>query len=167
MRTIVKGNSPLSKQKGATLITTLVFLLLMTIVSVSAAKISILDILVAGNDQQQMLLSQQTANDLTRLTNVIELYTPIIEKTFDAITGEYILTGSALGLSEMITDKRAKYECEGFDGKAIGVGINQSPCFLYDFQVNAKGVNSGVRDRQNRGAGKEKPSTSINNGIAK
>ena len=39
-------------QQGATLITALTFLVLMTIVSVSASKISILDVLVSSNEQQ-------------------------------------------------------------------------------------------------------------------
>ena len=52
------------KQQGATLFTALVFLLLMTIVSVSAAKISMLDVMVSGNNQQQMELFQKTAREL-------------------------------------------------------------------------------------------------------
>ncbi len=61
------------KQQGATLVTALVFLVLMTIVSVSAAKISMIDVLVSGNNQQEMLLFQKTSRELEDHTNPTKL----------------------------------------------------------------------------------------------
>jgi len=64
----------LQRQEGATLFTALVFLALMTIVSVSAAKIATLDAIVAGNNQQRVLVYQQTAKTLNSFTNGVKHY---------------------------------------------------------------------------------------------
>ncbi len=149
------------KQRGATLFTSLVFLALMTIVSVSAAKISMLDVLVSGNNQQQMMLFQQTENDLQLLATVPELYDPLTGKggaAFDDNTGIYELVDSTKpNLTQQITDKEKRYSCGGFAGKAISIGPSVSPCDLYDFQVDSVMQGTGVKDRHNLGAGKEKP----------
>ncbi len=150
------------KQQGVTLITVLVFLVIMTIVSVSASKIAITDIRMSGNDQQQAQLYQSTATELRRLTTVLELYQPLVDKTFSASTGKYTLTDSPYGVTEVITDTskgdlNKYYECGGFDNKAVTIGPGASPCYLYDFDVNAKLANSSAKERHRRGAGKEKP----------
>lgn len=155
------------KQKGATLFTALVLLTLMTIVSVSAAKLSILDVLMAGNNQQKMELYQQTSNDLIGLTSVVELYKPMLKipgHFFDPITGIYsLLKNPAKPYTEMqITDPSKSYSCNGFNGQATSIGPNVPPCDLYDFQVKSTKGNSSVRDRHNRGAGKEKPNPKKN-----
>lgn len=150
------------KEQGVTLVTVLVFLVIMTIVTVSASKIAINDILAAGNDQQQAQLYQSTAGDLKKLTTVVELYEPLVEKTFSEGTGEFTLTDSTLGVTEIITDiskgdPNKFYECGGFANKAVSIGSDVPICFLYDFEVKARLANTGAKDRQNRGAGKEKP----------
>jgi hypothetical protein len=155
------------KQKGATLFTALVFLTLMTIVSVSATKLSILDVLMAGNNQQRMQLYQETANDLVELTTVIELYKPLVKTPghlFDPETGIYSLPkDSAKPHVEMqITDPGKTYSCKGFNGQATSIGPSVPPCDLYDFQVKSTKASSSVKDRHNRGAGKEKPNAKKN-----
>jgi len=72
------------KQQGATLVTALVFLTLMTIVSVSAAKISMLDVLVSGNNQQQMVLYQKTSRDLNAHAKPTRLLKLLIEDEGEA-----------------------------------------------------------------------------------
>jgi len=151
-----------AKQRGATLFTALTFLLLMTIVTVSASKISFQDTYIANNTQQKQLLFQQTENDLSQLTKVVELYVPLTGEggaEFDDATGVYKLPidNDKLGTSQEITDLKKQYQCGGFDGKAISIGPDTNHCFLYDFQVNSRARNTGARDRHNRGAGKEKP----------
>jgi hypothetical protein len=150
------------KQQGATLMTVMVFLMLMTVVAVSGSKIAILDVLVAGNDQQKMNLYQVTSTDLKKLTTVIQLYEPLVNKTFSASTGEFNLTDSPSGVTEVITDvskgdPNIFYECGGFSNKAVSIGSNVPPCYLYDFEVRSMLANSSAKDRHHRGAGKEKP----------
>jgi len=156
------------KQKGATLFTSLVFLALMTIVSVTAAKVSMLDVFVAGNNQQQMMLYQSTANDLKELTTVVQLYAPLVNDPvsakFNEITGIYELLADTNKphITQQIIDKEKTYECGGFAGQAISIGPNVPICDLYDFQVKSWKQNTGVKDRHNRGAGKEKPNPNKN-----
>ena len=151
------------KQRGATLFTALIFLLLMTVVSVSATKIAMLDVLVAGNNQQQMMLYQSTSNDLKELTTVVKLYAPLVNNPvsakFNETTGIYQLAADANKphIEQQITDLNKRYSCGGFSGRAVSIGPSVSPCDLYDFQVKAGKANSGAKDQHNRGAGKEKP----------
>ena len=154
-------------QEGATLITALIFLMLMTIVSVSAMRISIFDVLASGNEQQQILLFQSTENDLKDLTTVIKLYVPLVEENgakFADDTGIYQLP-SDFQLSnklEEITDKKTEYHCGGFNGKATSLGPSIAKCYLYDFEVKKRRPNSSATDIHNRGAGKEKPNPKKN-----
>ena len=154
-----------NKQIGATLITSLVFLLLMTIVSVSATKMSILDLLVSGNEQQQMVLFQTTENQLKQLTHISKL-----NQTFGPTGFEGNVTGEAdqfkftsdfntdNGITEIITELPVKnYDCER-NGAASGIGPSAPKCDLYDFQVKRTGQNSAAKDRHHHGAGKMVPS---------
>lgn len=155
-----------SKQKGATLFTALVFLTLMTIVSVSAAKLSLLDVLVAGNNEQQMRIFQTAENDLNNLTTVPQLYRPITQTPnhkFDETTGIYKLKNpDKPDLKQQIRDAKKRYPCEGVSGLAVSRGPNAQRCELYDFQVVVGKAASGARARHNRGAGKEKPNQGEN-----
>ncbi len=161
MRNINIIIKPPKKQKGATLFTALVFLTLMTVVTVSASKISMMDLIVSSNNQQEMMVFQTTDSDLKELTTVPKLYKPLVKTPnheFDETTGVYeILDSTKPELEQQITDKEKRYQCGGFAGKAISIGPSVSPCDLYDFEVRTKMGHSGVKDRHNRGAGKEKP----------
>ncbi|GAA0397350.1 hypothetical protein GCM10009133_02990 [Cocleimonas flava] len=166
---ITKNNLKLShQQRGATLFTSLVFLALMTVVSVSATKVSLLDLLVAGNNQQQMRNFQDTENELKKLTRVEELMVPMIHETpgeeFNATTGIFSVPAKAgdHGVEREIRDTFKRYTCGGFEGQAVSIGPDVAPCDLYDFQVRQRASNSGVKDRHNRGAGKEKPNANKN-----
>ncbi len=147
------------KQRGATLFTSLVFLTLMTVVSVSATKISMLDVLVAGNNQQQMMLFQQTENELTRLTTPVKLLRTL------AIEGLNVEWNHQVTATKRINNKVTKYDCEA-DGMATEWGGGNTPkCLLFDFQARERVPNSSATDRHNRGAGKEIPDISRYNAI--
>lgn len=161
-----KSSRPYKKQKGATLFTSLIFLILMTIVSVSAAKISIMDILVSGNDEQQMLLFQETENDLKELTTPVELITTLVaEGSGVPWVYNYPDNVDKPGNSEKITNRDIEYYCGGFNGLATSQGPDVPPCFLFDFEVSSGKLNTGVRDKHNRGAGKEFPNATRNSAL--
>ncbi len=154
-----------NKQAGATLVTSLVFLLLMTIVSVSATKISMLDLLVSSNDQQQMVLFQTTGNQLKQLTHISKLNQTLGTTGFEGnVTGEadqFKFTSdfnTDNRITEIITELPVKnYDCER-NGAASGIGPSVPKCDLYDFQVKRTGQNSAAKDRHHHGAGKMVPS---------
>ena len=151
-----------NRQQGATLFTALVFLTLMTIVSVSAAKISMLDIFVAGNNQQRMILFQNTSNQLNETATINNLNASFTVDGFTSnVTGSdnlFEFDDSPDNIEERITDLSLEYPCER-QGKASSVGPNAPPCDLYDFQVRTRLKGSDARDQHNRGAGKMVPNS--------
>lgn len=157
-----------SKQQGATLFTALVFLVLMTIVSVSAAKISMLDVLISGNNQQEMVLFQKTDRDLNEHSKPAKLITLLIED--EGTTNNYRSAWDydyAADVNNPHTDARIgnrviKYSCGAIGGLATSQGSDNS-CRLFDFDIKNGKENSSAQERHVRGAGKEYPSICRNN----
>jgi hypothetical protein len=140
----------------------MMMLTVMTIVGVSATKMTSIDILVAGNEQQQMALFQETENALTILTDIDKL-NHAYESAFMLATftgDEYTLTdaqkNSGHGFVEKIKDMKTKYPCRRH-GLGMSLGGGAPECDMYDFGVKAKKANSGARDEHHRGAGKMVP----------
>ena len=150
-----------SQQQGATLFTALVFLILMTIVTVSATKVSMLDILMAGNNHQKMEAYQETSNDLKDVTSVVNLYDPLIANGQIA-TWTHTVTLTDPNKSQVISNPVKKYQCGGFDGQAVSIGPDVPPCYLFDFRAESKKAHSSAKDRHNRGGGKEFPNPGKN-----
>ncbi len=156
------------KQRGATLFTALVFLALMTIVSVSAAKISMLDVLVSGSNQQEMLLYQKTdreTTDHTRPSKLLSLLTENNGETHNYLAPwgyDFPILPTNPNSKQKITNRVMEYGCGAIGGLATSQGSDNS-CRLFDFEVKTKKANSGAKDRHARGAGKEYPSASRNN----
>jgi len=165
MKIIMQNKITRKNQQGATLITALMMLLVMTILGISAIKMSSISILIAGNDQQKLMLMQETETTLNNLTTPGKLIDPLIHEEvngekaqFDALTKEYLVPNPfKSNMTETITDMDNLYSCEGFDGKAVSIGSDVPPCHLYDFNVNAVSQSSRARVERSRGAGKEVP----------
>ena len=168
-----KSLNSLKKQKGATLFTALVFLTLMTIITVSATKISITDILVASNDHQQMSIFHETENELTDFTATSRLITPL-EREDEGLTfgngggtvngvvtddKTYSFSGAPSETAEIITDLEELYACLR-DGVGSSIGPGAPNCRLYDFQIRkTSDKKKSVRDQHHRGAGKMVPNS--------
>lgn len=145
-----------NKQTGATLMTVMVFLVLMTIVTVSATKVSILDVLVSGNDQQRVVAFQDTANNLTRFTQTDQLATALAVQAFRDGDQRFTPTDSTNEMTKILTNLVEKYPCERA-GKGSSMGGAAPPCSLYDFQIRHQKTNTGVKDEHHRGGGKMVP----------
>ena len=163
MKSILKYSSSshhFKKQKGATLVTALVFLLLMTMLSVTASKVSMIDILIAGNNQQKMILYQDTHNQLKDTATIEKLNVTFTENGFTSnVTGTddlFDFSNSPNNIDERITDLQIEYPCKR-DGLGSSIGPNAPPCDLYDFRVRARLQNSNAVDQHHRGAGKMIP----------
>lgn len=136
-----------NKQKGATLVSALTFLVLMTVVSVSAMKVSILDILVAGNDQKKSLtyLSAETALALNVNYFVVYKESPDLTKH----------NGMD---SKVVINKDGKDRCRGILGHANSIGGHNTPdCQIYT--INSKGYKQGsvISDTHVRSVGRQVP----------
>lgn len=154
-----------NKQRGATLFTALVFLLLMTIVSVSAAKIASLDALIAGNNQQVMMAFQQTDKTLKDITNPVVVITAIQDN--DGVRTEWTksLPQSAakpytVNAVRDIANRIQDYPCKS-DGLATSFGSENAPsCYVFDLSSEDRLEFINIKDKHFRGAGKALPNTS-------
>jgi len=158
----------LKQQKGATLFTALVFLTLMTIVSVSAAKISMIDVLVSGNNQQEMELYQKTARELKnharpeKLLEVLQKNNGDENNYLEKWEYESKINTNNPDSIEKISNRVIEYGCGAINGLATSQG-SDNVCRLFDFDLSTNKPNSSAKDRHVRGAGKEYPSASRNN----
>ncbi len=145
------------KQRGATLLTSLGLLMVMTVIGVTATKMSSIEALVAGNEQTKMKLFQTTQSDLYKFTTPVQLMPVLLDDTLFDNNDEYAAGHDSLK-TETIT-KLSPYTCKGINGLAVSIG---GPCKLFDFGVSTRSVTGGAREESHRGAGKEVPPTSPN-----
>ncbi|MCK5812955.1 MAG: pilus assembly PilX N-terminal domain-containing protein [Cocleimonas sp.] len=145
------------KEKGATLFSALSILTVLTIVSISSARMSIMDIRVASNDEQQMMMYQEAENALKRITKPVKLYEWIEARRNDSgAKGIDDIESAGLKAKTNITDLNTEYACVGGDG-AVSIGPEVPFCELYDFHIDINKQGLGTRDVHHRGAGKEVP----------
>ncbi len=145
------------KQQGATLFTALSILTVLTIISLSAARMSIMDIRVASNDEQQMMMYQEAENALKRITKPVKLYEWIEARRNNASAkGIADIVTTATKAKTNITDLNTEYACVG-KGGAVSIGPSVPSCQLYDFHIDINKQGLGMRDIHHRGAGKEVP----------
>lgn len=157
MEYLAKNNPKFkSKQEGATLMVVMSFLVLMTIVTVSATKISLVDVLVSGNDQQRVIAFTLAANDLTLHTKTNALDEAYDNDGFNNAQQQYEMDDSTSTLTKYITDMQEKYFCER-DGLGSSIGADAPDCKLYDFQILLNQENTGAREDHHRGGGKMVP----------
>ncbi|MEE9351256.1 MAG: pilus assembly PilX N-terminal domain-containing protein [Thiotrichaceae bacterium] len=150
-----------NKQQGATLIMSLLMLVVMTIIGVSATKISSMDILIAGNDQQKMKLFQKTQSQLLELTTPLTLL-PVLNDSSLFVDDVYTLDQESGSRKIEIVTKKQSYSCKGINGNAISI---PTPCELFDFKIKAHAQLGGGAVESYRGAGKEVPPIAPNNFI--
>lgn len=148
----------LKKQQGATLISALTFLVLMTVVSVSAMKVSIVDILMAGNDADKSRAYVSAGQSLAKNTDFFTVFKGIMHPDTSANYETGILDTEAnvrqVGLGQ----------CNGINGagNSIGIGDNIPQCQHH--VVIAKGFKSGsqISDTHVISVGKQIPNNNTN-----
>lgn len=147
------------KQRGATLFTSLVFLTLMTIVTVSAAKIGSLDVLLSGNNQQQMLVFQQTDKTLIGFSNPVVVVVAVDEN--DGVKNEWTKNLTVMKHEKReVKNRNIAYPCKD-NGLATSLGSDDAgQCYMFDLSAEDRLVNRGLTDKHFRGVGKLLPNTS-------
>ncbi|MEH6457231.1 MAG: pilus assembly PilX N-terminal domain-containing protein [Cocleimonas sp.] len=152
------------RQQGATLFTALVFLTLMTIVSVSAAKIASLDTIVAGTNQQVAMVFQQTSKTLSSFTNPIAVIKAIadnegVKNTWSKTLPPRANDPNTANANRQIKNRNADYPCKA-DGLATSIGDTQAKCFVFDLSSEDRLLTTNITDKHFRGVGKALPNTS-------
>ncbi len=134
----------------------------MTIVGVSATKISSMDVLIAGNDQKKMILNQSLDSRLPQYASI-----EVLEKTFtktgftpsEGETNKYIFaqtTSEDFKVDIEVIDLAYSYDCKR-EGKASDIGPDAPACDLYDFHVSLKSMGSSAKNTRHQGSGKMVP----------
>lgn len=157
-----------SKQSGVTLITSLMLLIVMTVFGVSAMKLSSIDSLIAGNDQQEMLLSQETQtqlNDFSRIINLSNTYSATGFQSRGSNVNQYIFDQTnidGIKTDKIITNMNYNYACKR-SGLASSLGSDAPNCDLFDFFVELKSSYSSAKKSRHQGAGKMLPKSTHSN----
>jgi hypothetical protein len=152
-----------NKQAGVTLITSMMLLVIMTIIGVSATKVSSMSALISGNDQQQMLLAQTLNSKLPQFASVDTLEKTLSSTGFTPSAGEtnkYVfsqVSNDGYKVDKEVTDLAYNYACKR-NGKASDIGPDAPSCDLYDFHIGLKRSSSNAKDTRHQGSGKMVPS---------
>jgi len=142
-------------QSGITLITSLVMLLAMTIIGVTAVKISSVDLLVAGNYQQQLSVYQEAETKIRRDVSFYRLHDWIMEEKQPPVTSKAAMTSNA-----EVTDLESEYPCKGRSNLANSLGPDAPACKLFMFSIDANIKGTGAKENHYKGAGKQFPNRS-------
>jgi len=146
----------IEKQRGSTLFLSLVFLTLMTLITVSSAKIASLDAAVASNNQQQVLAYQQTATTLESINNPVTVIQAMVDNS--GVFNEWSLDLSTKDTTvqtskRMVKNRNVIYQCQN-GGTATSIG---SSCALIDLSSQDELTGTGIKDQHFRGVGKAVP----------
>lgn len=151
------------KQKGATLVTSMMLLIVMTIAGVTTIKISSTSLLIAGAQQEGMLLSQHLNSELPMFASVEYLQESFTSTGFTPTSGQsnkYIFNqveDEDIRINKTITNHDYKYGCLR-NGKASDIGPDAPVCDLYDFYIDLYSTRSNAKDTRHQGSGKMVPS---------
>jgi hypothetical protein len=144
-----------SSQQGASLLVGLVILLVISILGVSSVRLSILDTLMASNDEQQMLVTQTSETAKKQVVYFYHLFKWISEgENPDDIT----TTIKSTHISSRITlDSGEFYPCFGQAGEAMSLGPAAPKCRVFSFEIDSKIAGTGAQEKLVKGEGKEFP----------
>lgn len=143
-----------NKQSGITLITSLMMLLVMTIIGVTAIKISSIDLLIANNYQKKLQVYQAAESKIQKDVDFYWLYTWI---TTDANAPVDHAT-DIVAKSEVV-DIDKEYQCTP-NNLATSLGPDSTPCRIFMFKIEASMKTNGAKEAHYQGAGKLTPNIS-------
>lgn len=142
-------------QSGITLITSLMMLMAMTIIGVTAIKISSVDLLVANNYQQQLSVYQEAETKIKREVSFYRLHDWMMEDKQPPATSKNSIVAKA-----EVSDLEQEYPCKGRSNLANSLGPNSPSCKLFLFSIDADMKGSGAKESHYQGAGKQYPNQS-------
>ena len=143
-----------NKQAGITLITSLMMLLVMTIIGVTAIKISSMDLLIADNYQKKLQVYQAAESKIQKDADFYSLYTWMTTQQNAPTDKKNDITTTS-----EIVDLQDQYQCTP-NNLATSLGPDSTPCNIYMFQIEASMSGSGAKDFHYQGAGKLVPNVS-------
>ena len=146
----------LKKQSGITLITSLVMLLVMTVLGITAIKLSTIDLIVAKNYQQQLAVYQAAESALRKDVKFYHLFEWMLDNTKHP--GES--TDDGVVSETLVVDLDRDYICKGRQNLATSIGPDSPSCKLFMFTIDSYLEGTGAKARHYQGAGKQVPNAS-------
>ena len=143
-----------NKQTGMTLVTSLMMLLVLTILGVTAIKISSVDLLVANNYQKKLQVYQAAETKIQKDVDFYWLYKWISSEGNAPDTDHK----GAVAKSHIV-DLEKSYQCSP-SNLATSLGPDSTPCNIYMFHIDASMKASGEKESHFQGAGKLVPNLS-------
>ncbi len=144
-----------SSQLGASLLVGLVILLVISILGISSVRLSILDTLMASNDEQQMLVTQTSETARKKVVNFYHLFKWI--KNGDIPNEVTTTIKSTHIVSKVDLDSGEFYPCFGQIGEAMSLGPAAPKCRVFSFKIDSKIIGTGAQETLVKGEGKEFP----------
>lgn len=145
----------IKRQSGITLITSLMMLLAMTIIGITAMKISSIDLLVANNYQEQLVVYQEAKTKTRREVSFYRLHDFVMSDKQPPNT-----TKDAMVTKVEVTNLNSEYPCKGKNYLANSLGPGAPACKLFMFAVDADMKGSGAKEKHYQGSGKQYPNES-------
>lgn len=130
-------------------------LLTMTIIGVTAIKISSVDLLVANNYQEQLTVHQEAKTKTRREVSFYRLHDFVMSDVQPPSTTK----GATVSKAE-VTNLNSQYPCKGRSFLANSLGPDAPACKVFMFAVDADMKGSGAKENHYQGAGKQYPNQS-------
>lgn len=143
-------------QQGVSLLITLIMLLVISMIGVSAVRMSSQDLMIASNEQQQMLVSQASESSRREVVSFYNLFLWLEDGTIPASRTHTLESGeikTTIALTQGID-----YPCLGQAGGAMSLGVGMNKCRAYNFQVKSRLQGTGAIAERYKSEGKELPS---------
>lgn len=144
-----------STQKGVSLLITLIMLMVISMIGVSAVRMSSQDLMIASNEQQQMLVNQTSESSRREVVSFYNLFQWLEEGTIPASRVHTLDSGeikTTIALTQGID-----YPCLGQSGEAMSIGAGMNKCRAYNFSVKSKLQGTGAIAERFKSEGKELP----------
>jgi hypothetical protein len=143
------------RQSGITLITSLMMLLAMTLIGVTAVRISSVDLLVAHNYQQQLSVYQEAETKIRREVSFYRLHDWMMADKQPPETLKDKMTSTAA-----VSDLDRSYPCKGRSSLANSLGPDAPACKVFLFTIDSDMKGTGAKESHYQGAGKQFPNQS-------
>ncbi len=156
MSTFINKQPVKKHQQGVALVISLIMLLVITVLGVSAVRMSSLDTQIAGNSIYSILVFQGAESALSRSAstkNWFNLITPASDRTLDSkIAAENFPAEDVIGGGKLNSSGSVKYETV-LNGPVFN-GVANSSEFNYQvfrFSAQSRLVSTGASDRHTEG----------------
>ncbi len=151
------------KQKGAVMIVAIVFLLVITILGVSAVNSSIMKTQIAGNSIYTMLVYHGAESALSKsvsdtdLRNLRDAIDPTKSVPFPVdsteLPDEEIISGGTLSSSAAITYIGKNEGCPETSGLAASTGVGDAgfDCYFFKIDATSRIISTNAKDQHIKG----------------